>query len=89
MTTATTTQAEDQIRRAYAYLATKANPWVMIADLQERGDWNLARELPRMEIECPDVILIPAANQKVLTDADRAARIWRGGQWVDAVRMGA
>ncbi|MGV0746348.1 hypothetical protein [Mycolicibacterium sp. XJ870] len=72
-----------QVRAAYARLTDHAGGWVSLADLREA-----VTSLPRNDVDAalislyqqPGVSLIPEENQKVLTDADRAAAVRIGDQ---------
>lgn len=74
---------EDQVRAAYHRLATKPGGWVGLARLRAEVP-SLARDdvdaALRGLYRRPGVSLIPEENQKVLTDADRAAAVEIGDQ---------
>jgi hypothetical protein len=74
---------EKRIRATYEDLAARPGAWVSLARLRA-----VVYELPRHEVDeallrldiQPHVYLIAEANQKILTDADRAAAIRIGGE---------
>jgi hypothetical protein len=74
--------ADDQVLAAYDGLASREGAWVGLAHLREalpelsRQDFDAA--VLRLDL-LPHVSLIPEANQKALTAADRAAAIHAGG----------
>jgi hypothetical protein len=74
---------EEQIRAGYESLAARPGAWVSLTRLRASLA-GLPRQvvdetLLRLDLQ-PDVYLIAEANQKVLTDADRAAAIRIGGE---------
>jgi hypothetical protein len=74
---------ESLIRKAYGEVAPRAGAWVMLDRI--RGALGPAA---RAEVDAalirlhraPDVRLVPETNQKVLTDAERAAAVSLGNQ---------
>lgn len=76
-------QLEERVRAAYVRLAARAGGWVDLVRLrQELPDvsrHDLDGALTRM-YGIPGVSLIPEENQKVLSDADRAAAVSIGDQ---------
>lgn len=74
---------EVRLRNAYAALATGPGAWVTLTRIRPFfGDVDVAdmdEALVRLSL-ADDVDLVPENNQKVLTDADRAASIRVGGQ---------
>jgi hypothetical protein len=74
---------EVRLRNAYEALATEPGSWVALARLRPFFD-----DVPRADVDealrqlgrAADVNLVPENNQKVLTDADRAAAVHLGGQ---------
>jgi hypothetical protein len=74
---------EDQLRAAYHQLKTKPGGWVGLARLRGQVA-GLSREAVDAALVAlyrePGVSLIPEENQKVLTDADRAAAVQIGDQ---------
>ena len=76
-------RSEERVRAAYVRLAARHGGWVDLVRLrQELGDvsrHDLDAALTRM-YRIPGVSLIPEENQKVLTDADRAAAVSIGDQ---------
>jgi hypothetical protein len=72
-----------RLRNAYAALATEPGAWVALSRLRPFfGDLPKADvdEALRMLSRAADVNLVPENNQKVLSDADRAAAVHVGGQ---------
>lgn len=69
---------EDRIRAAYRNLARRPGAWVSLTRLRPAligaTTADVDRELVRMN-RLPDVHLTPEANQKALTDDDRAAAV--------------
>jgi hypothetical protein len=78
-----TRPADDRLLASYDELASRPGAWVGLARLREA-----LPDLPRQEFDeallqldlLPHVSLIPEANQKALTAADRAAAIHVGGE---------
>jgi hypothetical protein len=74
---------ESLIRKAYGEVAPRAGAWVMLDRI--RGALG---PVSRQEVDAalirlhraPDVRLVPETNQKVLTDAERAAAVSIGNQ---------
>jgi hypothetical protein len=83
---------EARIRKAYWELAPQAGAWVMLAKLRmalgpaDRADVDAT--LVRLSTT-PDVRLIPESNQKVLTDAERAAAVSIGNQDNHLIAIGS
>ncbi len=77
------TNLEVRLRNAYVALAAEPRAWVALARLRP-----FFGDVPRVEVDAalrglsqaPDVNLAPEENQKSLTEADRAAAIYLGGQ---------
>lgn len=82
---------EARIRKAYGELAPRAGAWVMLDKLRgalgpaARDDVDAA--LVHLH-RAPDVRLVPESNQKVLTDAERAAAVSIGNQDKHAIAIG-
>jgi hypothetical protein len=81
---------EERIRAAYRGLAKRSKDWVGLAELRARLDG-----LPRADVDAvlkqlnrtPHVNLVPEADQKSLTDDDRAAAVRVGGEDKHLVSM--
>ncbi|MFI0454535.1 hypothetical protein [Actinomadura sp. 6N118] len=84
--------AEQQIRTAYARLASRPQEWVTLtalrAELPHIPREALDAELVRLALT-PTVHLAPEANQRTLTDADRAAAVRSGGTAHSEIRWSA
>lgn len=76
--------SQQRVRAAYRQLAAEPGAWVALA--------RLRAELPDMPRDEQDAALTaiargaggalaPESNQKTLTQHDRAAAAWHGGQW--------
>jgi hypothetical protein len=82
---------EARIRKAYGELAPRAGEWITLDKLRRS-----LGSLPRAEVDnalmrlhgAPDVRLVPESNQKVLTDAERAAAISIGNQDKHLIAIG-
>lgn len=74
---------EDLVLAAYDRLASRPGAWVGLAGLREAlsevSRDELDDALLRLDLR-PHVYLIPEANQKALTAADRAAAVHAGGE---------
>lgn len=73
------------IREAYTALLGTANEWVSLRRLREHLVDVERDELDKTLTElfgAHEIILIPEANQKALTEADREAAVWIGGQYL-------
>jgi hypothetical protein len=82
---------ESLIRKAYGEVAPESGAWVTLDKLRQA-----IGPAPRNEVDAalirlnqaPDVRLIPESNQKVLTDAVRAAAVSIGNQDKHAIAIG-
>jgi hypothetical protein len=83
--------AEDQIRGAYAGLATERGAWVSLTRLRAALPGlpkdDIDKALVRLGKE-PDVNLEPEANQKRLTAEDRRAAVRIGGEYRHLLAIG-
>jgi hypothetical protein len=73
----------DRINAAYRKLAARPGDFVSIADLTDLADVHVS-DLTAMLIwlyEDQQVNLIPRSNQRALTDRERQATIWCGGEY--------
>jgi hypothetical protein len=74
---------EERIRAAYEALAARPGAWVSLTRLRvalsELTRHDVDEALLRIDLQ-PHVYLIAEANQKILSDADRAAAIRIGGE---------
>jgi hypothetical protein len=74
---------DDQIRAVYATLASRPGGWVSLTRLRDALSEiprdELDEALLRLDLE-PRIDLIPEANQKTLSSADREAAIRIGGE---------
>ena len=80
-----------RILAAYRQLAAEPGVFVTIADLTDLAGipaGKLAETLIRMYVS-QQVNLVPRANQAILTDRERQAAIWCGGEYKHLVAMGA
>lgn len=81
--TAAEAAPEDQVRAAYHRLSAKPGGWVGLARLRDEVPGLARAEVDAALVNLyrqPGVSLIPEENQKVLTDADRAAAVEIGDQ---------
>jgi hypothetical protein len=79
-----------RIRAAYRQLAAAPGDFVTIADLTDRSGIpvdKLAAMLTRM-YEDHQVNMVPRTFQAVLTDRERQAAIWCGGEYKHLMSMG-
>jgi hypothetical protein len=83
---------ETAIRAAYADLADRAGGWVGLAPLRTRlATYDRAevdRALRSLAVQ-PDVLIVPVANLKSLTSADREAALRLGGEDNHAIAIEA
>jgi hypothetical protein len=82
----------ERVRTAYATLTNRqTGQWVSLRRLRdELGQPDKAEmddALLALAREA-DVAIVPENNQKSLTDADRAAALWMGGQWKHLIAIG-
>ena len=74
-------KAERHIRRAFTVIA-QGRDWIGIWELRNMVDIpDLDGVLKALAISHPDYAVTPGANQKALTEEDRAGALWMGGQW--------
>jgi hypothetical protein len=79
-------EVSDAIRQAYHALANqhRGNPWVALAPLRAALPAHYNREQVDQALRAlagvPGVHVIPVANLKSLTQADRDAALWLGGE---------
>ena len=82
--------AEGQIRKAYAQLSRRPGDWVPLADLREQlthlGRAEVDRALESLAMQ-RGVHLIPWDNRKALTDRDHASALRLGGDDNHALRI--
>ncbi|GAA1665540.1 hypothetical protein GCM10009830_08900 [Glycomyces endophyticus] len=73
----------DKIIAAYQELTGDSADWVPLLALRERLDDAAREEVDKVLAELHtlrEIQLIPESNQKTLTDADRDAALWLGGE---------
>ncbi|PRY54060.1 hypothetical protein [Glycomyces artemisiae] len=73
----------DRIIATYRELTGDTADWVPLLALRERLDDAVREEVDKVLAELHtlrEIQLIPESNQKTLTDADRAAALWLGGE---------
>ncbi len=74
---------EQQIRRAYWAIARRPQDWIRLTDLRNMIDVEDAvmdAELTRLYFKFGDIHLVPEADQKQLTEEDRARALRIRGQ---------
>lgn len=82
----------ERIVAAFRELAGEDPDWVPLLALRERLGGEDRAEVDKALTElhaAREVELIPESNQKTLTDADREAAIWLGGEYRHLIGIGA
>jgi len=86
-------EIDNRIRAAYRQVASADGEYVLLSDLRRHLD-----DLPRRDVDLTlarmnrgdypdDVVVVPQSNQKALTQADRDAAVFVGGQYKHAIRF--
>lgn len=73
----------DRVREAYDQIAKQPGDWVSLTDLRKRLDGMSRQEQDQTLMEMAlsfGATFVPEDNQKTLTDEDRAAAIYLGGE---------
>lgn len=85
----TITNLQDRIRNAYHQLVTAPRAWVTLTDLRPMvgGHREFVDEALRRLSRGREALLVPQANQKILTGADRDAALWLGNQQQHLIAM--
>jgi hypothetical protein len=81
----------ERIVAAFQELAGDDPDWVPLLALRERLDGEDRAEVDKALTELHsvrEIELIPESNQKTLTDADREAAIWLGGEYRHLIGIG-
>lgn len=81
----------ERIVAAFHELAGDDPDWVPLLDLRERLGAEDRAEVDKALTElhaAREIELIPESNQKTLTDADREAAIWLGGEYRHLIGIG-
>ena len=90
MTATDTTADQMMIRTAYRSLAKNTGEWIGLAALRDELcslDCGEVDQALRAMVAQPDVNIIPVANMKSLTQADRDAALRLGGEDNHAMRI--